>query len=157
MSQAAVQAPPSDAAPPAKCGALLRLEMVELAGEPTPPPDPGFEKVEGYYPPARTGLRGSHPGAMDAAHALAWAGDSNWCSNPLPTQIKEISVTTSSTQLKIGFVGLGIMGAPMAGHLIAGGHAVFTYTHGATPAALLDAGARVCASALSTASEMKSR
>lgn len=28
----------SDAAPPAKCGALLRLEMVELAGEPTPPP-----------------------------------------------------------------------------------------------------------------------
>ncbi len=46
----------------------------------------------------------------------------------------------------IGFIGLGIMGAPMAGHLIAGGHAVFTYTHGATPAALLDAGARVCAS-----------
>lgn len=28
------------------------------------------------YPPALTGLRGSHPGAMDAAHALAWAGDS---------------------------------------------------------------------------------
>ncbi len=46
----------------------------------------------------------------------------------------------------IGFIGLGIMGAPMAGHLIAGGHAVFTYTHGATPAALADAGARVCAS-----------
>lgn len=27
------------------------------------------------YPPALTGLRGSHPGAMDVAHALAWAGD----------------------------------------------------------------------------------
>ncbi len=46
----------------------------------------------------------------------------------------------------IGFIGLGIMGAPMAGHLLKGGHTVFTYTHGATPAALADAGARTCAS-----------
>ena len=46
----------------------------------------------------------------------------------------------------IGFIGLGIMGAPMAGHLLKGGHTVFTYTHGATPAALVDAGARTCAS-----------
>lgn len=45
----------------------------------------------------------------------------------------------------IGFIGLGIMGAPMAGHLIAGGHTVFTYTHGDTPKALTDAGAKVCA------------
>lgn len=27
-----------------------------------------------------------------------------------------------SDKLKLGFVGLGIMGAPMAGHLIAAGH-----------------------------------
>ncbi len=33
----------------------------------------------------------------------------------------------------IGFIGLGIMGAPMAGHLIDGGHAVCTAVH-ATPA-----------------------
>ena len=46
----------------------------------------------------------------------------------------------------IGFIGLGIMGAPMAGHLLKGGHTVFTYTHSATPAALVDAGARTCAS-----------
>ena len=46
----------------------------------------------------------------------------------------------------IGFIGLGIMGAPMAGHLLKGGHTVFTYTHGATPTALVDAGARTCAS-----------
>ncbi|MBN9697005.1 MAG: 2-hydroxy-3-oxopropionate reductase [Zoogloea sp.] len=46
----------------------------------------------------------------------------------------------------IGFIGLGIMGAPMAGHLIAGGHTVHTFTHGNTPAALVEAGARVCAS-----------
>lgn len=47
---------------------------------------------------------------------------------------------------KIGFIGLGIMGAPMAGHLIGGGHAVFTYTHGETPQFLLDQGAQPCAS-----------
>jgi 2-hydroxy-3-oxopropionate reductase len=29
----------------------------------------------------------------------------------------------------IGFIGLGIMGAPMAGHLIAAGHRIFTSTH----------------------------
>jgi 2-hydroxy-3-oxopropionate reductase len=45
----------------------------------------------------------------------------------------------------IGFIGLGIMGAPMAGHLIAGGHTVFTYTRGNTPGGILEAGARVCA------------
>src|SRR5574338_1172043 len=37
---------------------------------------------------------------------------------------------------KIGFIGLGIMGSPMAGHLIAGGD---------TPKALIEAGAQVCA------------
>jgi spermidine dehydrogenase len=31
-----------------------------------------------YYPPARTGLRGSHPGSNDHAHARAWAGRSDW-------------------------------------------------------------------------------
>jgi len=31
-----------------------------------------------YYPPALTGLRGSHPGSNDVAHARAWAGQSDW-------------------------------------------------------------------------------
>ena len=31
-----------------------------------------------YYPPALTGLRGSHPGSLDHAHSLAWAGRSDW-------------------------------------------------------------------------------
>ncbi len=31
-----------------------------------------------YYPPARTGLRGSHPGSDDVAHALAWDGRPDW-------------------------------------------------------------------------------
>jgi spermidine dehydrogenase len=30
----------------------------------------GSEKSPGYYPPALTGLRGSHPGSFDAAHSL---------------------------------------------------------------------------------------
>jgi spermidine dehydrogenase len=31
-----------------------------------------------YYPPALTGLRGSHPGSNDNAHSRAWAGRSDW-------------------------------------------------------------------------------
>ncbi|MFM8535395.1 MAG: NAD(P)-binding protein, partial [Acidimicrobiia bacterium] len=31
-----------------------------------------------YYPPARTGLRGSHPGSNDHAHSLAWSGRRDW-------------------------------------------------------------------------------
>ncbi|MEY4344390.1 MAG: hypothetical protein RL032_222 [Pseudomonadota bacterium] len=47
----------------------------------------------------------------------------------------------------LGFIGLGIMGAPMAGHLIAAGHTVYLNTRSAVPAALLDAGGKACASA----------
>jgi 2-hydroxy-3-oxopropionate reductase len=36
-------------------------------------------------------------------------------------------------QQKIGFIGLGIMGAPMAGHLHRRGHQLFVNTHGNTP------------------------
>jgi len=52
---------------------------------------------------------------------------------------------------KIGFIGLGIMGAPMAGHLAGKGHTLYTCTHGATPASLLEAGARPCASSAEVA------
>jgi 2-hydroxy-3-oxopropionate reductase len=44
----------------------------------------------------------------------------------------------------VGFIGLGIMGAPMAGHLIKGGHKVFLYSHGRIPKALTDAGGVSC-------------
>lgn len=46
----------------------------------------------------------------------------------------------------IGFIGLGIMGRPMAGHLIAGGHTVFAYNRSPVKQDLLDQGARACAS-----------
>ena len=45
----------------------------------------------------------------------------------------------------IGFIGLGIMGRPMAGHLIAGGHKLFANSRTGTPQELLDQGAIACA------------
>ena len=46
--------------------------------------------------------------------------------------------------MKIGFIGLGIMGAPMAGHLLAGGHTVISAVHNTQPTKdLFDAGLKV--------------
>ncbi len=47
----------------------------------------------------------------------------------------------------LGFIGLGIMGAPMAGHLLAAGHTVYLNTRSTVPAQLLDAGGKTCTSA----------
>lgn len=46
----------------------------------------------------------------------------------------------------IGFIGLGIMGTPMAGHLIAAGHTVYVHTRSAVPEAIAATKAVVCAS-----------
>jgi 2-hydroxy-3-oxopropionate reductase len=46
--------------------------------------------------------------------------------------------------MKLGFIGLGIMGAPMAGHLRAAGHDLYVNTRSRVPAALADAGAVAC-------------
>ncbi|MEX2164755.1 MAG: 2-hydroxy-3-oxopropionate reductase [Sulfuricaulis sp.] len=45
---------------------------------------------------------------------------------------------------KIGFIGLGIMGRPMAGHLQAGGHNLFLHDINPLPKELLDGGAVAC-------------
>ena len=47
---------------------------------------------------------------------------------------------------KVGFVGLGIMGGPMAGHLIKGGHTLYLHSRGGVPPALTGAGGKACAS-----------
>ncbi len=47
----------------------------------------------------------------------------------------------------LGFIGLGIMGAPMAGHLLAAGHTVYLSTRSTVPAQLVQAGGIACASA----------
>jgi 2-hydroxy-3-oxopropionate reductase len=54
---------------------------------------------------------------------------------------------------KIGFVGLGIMGRPMAAHLQKAGHKLFLHDLGAVPKELLDGGATNCASGREVASQ----
>ena len=48
---------------------------------------------------------------------------------------------------KLGFIGLGIMGSPMAAHLIKAGHTLYLHTRSKVPAELLSGGASACASA----------
>jgi 2-hydroxy-3-oxopropionate reductase len=48
--------------------------------------------------------------------------------------------------LKLGFIGLGIMGTPMASHLLKAGHTLFVYTRSSIPEAIAQAGAVACAS-----------
>ena len=56
-------------------------------------------------------------------------------------------------KLKLGFVGLGIMGAPMAGHLLAAGHELFINTRSKIPEELSKSAAVVCSSPAEVASK----
>ena len=58
-----------------------------------------------------------------------------------------------SKQLKLGFVGLGIMGAPMAGHLVNAGHEVFITTRSKVPEGLASSSAVQCSSPQEVASK----
>ena len=49
------------------------------------------------------------------------------------------------SKLKLGFIGLGIMGAPMASHLMAAGHELFINTRSKVPEELANSAAVVCA------------
>jgi len=49
--------------------------------------------------------------------------------------------------MKIGFIGLGIMGAPMALHLVDAGHQLYVKTRGKVPEAIAASTAQVCAHA----------
>ena len=55
--------------------------------------------------------------------------------------------------LKLGFIGLGIMGTPMALNLIKGGNTLFVNTRSQIPQDLLAAGATACASPAAVASQ----
>jgi 2-hydroxy-3-oxopropionate reductase len=54
---------------------------------------------------------------------------------------------STSTPLQLGFVGLGIMGTPMAAHLIAAGHQLFVHTLGKMPDAITGSRATQCVNA----------
>jgi 2-hydroxy-3-oxopropionate reductase len=55
--------------------------------------------------------------------------------------------------VKLGFIGLGIMGLPMAGHLLAAGHELFAQSRSGVPQALRDAGAQACHTATEVAQQ----
>jgi 2-hydroxy-3-oxopropionate reductase len=57
------------------------------------------------------------------------------------------------SQLKLGFSGLGFMGAPMAGHLLAAGHTLYVNTRSQVPQELLNSAAIICSSAAEVASK----
>ena len=57
----------------------------------------------------------------------------------------------TSQPRKIGFIGLGIMGAPMAMHLIKAGHQLFVHTVGKVPADIAASNATQCTSNRSVA------
>ncbi len=52
---------------------------------------------------------------------------------------------------KIGFIGLGIMGKPMALHLLKAGHELYAYSIPNVPAEVLEAGAQACANSTEVA------
>lgn len=53
----------------------------------------------------------------------------------------------TSLSLNIGFVGLGIMGAPMAGHLLKAGHQLFVHSRGKIPPLIAQSSATQCVTA----------
>ena len=53
----------------------------------------------------------------------------------------------------IGFIGLGIMGRPMALNLIKGGHSLFLHSRSGVPQDLTSAGGRACGSSREVASQ----
>ncbi|UCH18156.1 MAG: 2-hydroxy-3-oxopropionate reductase [Burkholderiales bacterium] len=52
----------------------------------------------------------------------------------------------TTTSLKLGFIGLGIMGTPMAGHLLKAGHQLFVHSIPSIPDEVVKAGATACKS-----------
>ena len=59
----------------------------------------------------------------------------------------------STTAQKIGFIGLGIMGAPMAGHLIRAGHQLFVHTRSKLAPEIAESTAVRCADAQAVAEQ----
>lgn len=65
--------------------------------------------------------------------------------------LREAHKKKYSDMEKIGFIGLGIMGSPMAGHLLAAGYQLFVHTRSSVPDELVKKGATVCTSSAEVA------
>ncbi len=59
--------------------------------------------------------------------------------------------SSETSSRKLGFIGLGIMGAPMAAHLAAAGHQLFVHTRSKVPQLIADSSAVRCDNALDVA------
>jgi 2-hydroxy-3-oxopropionate reductase len=59
----------------------------------------------------------------------------------------------TTTPQRLGFIGLGIMGAPMAGHLAKAGHRLFVATRSKVAAEIAASGATVCKNAKAVAEQ----
>src|SRR4029450_2738732 len=57
----------------------------------------------------------------------------------------------SPQPLNLGFIGLGIMGTPMAGHLLKAGHRLFVHTLHRSPPSIAESAAVKCDSARAVA------
>jgi 2-hydroxy-3-oxopropionate reductase len=60
-------------------------------------------------------------------------------------------INMTKSGLKVGFIGLGIMGAPMAINLIKAGHMLFVSSRSKVPPAFAEHGATICTSAMEVA------
>ena len=52
----------------------------------------------------------------------------------------------ATQSLKLGFIGLGIMGSPMAGNLLKAGHTLYVHSVPSVPPEVVQAGAKACSS-----------
>src|SRR5438445_8467091 len=55
--------------------------------------------------------------------------------------------------MKVGFIGLGIMGSPMAANLLNAGHELFLYSIPSIPQPLIESGGKACASSKQVAQQ----
>ena len=67
--------------------------------------------------------------------------------DPHPETLDKDFDMSTPQALKSGFVGLGVMGTPMAGHLIAAGHQLFVFTLGRMPETIAGSRATQCVTA----------
>jgi len=69
------------------------------------------------------------------------------CSSPQQPLTEAVFHGTTMTSLPaLGFIGLGIMGSPMCGHLLAAGYPVYVHTRSKVPETIVEQAALVCSS-----------
>jgi 2-hydroxy-3-oxopropionate reductase len=71
----------------------------------------------------------------------------------LPGAASTLTFLRENIMAKVGFIGLGIMGKPMAANLLAGGHALYLHSRKAPSGELIEKGGVACASGAEVAKQ----